>query len=202
MNEMLFNFARSSVKLFLIMFCMVPHFYMHSSFDVTELNPNDADEVQQVCALFKDEKTQNATLVDPEDMLRTISSKQYKTFVCKTQTVPPVVIGVLRCVYQRNGLAEYPREIEWDYITSAYQKTDKDAICYATIAVHPEYRRQGVARALMQRADKFCIDFNMKNIVISANKSNVEAIDCYIKHGFKLFFQGKFTTKLHKVLVV
>lgn len=171
-----------------------------SRFDVTELNKYDVDEIQQVCALFEDKKNRHATSVDPEYMLHTIASNKYKTFVCKTKTVPPVVVGILRCMYLRNGLDEYFREIKWNDFTPAYKKTDKDAICYATIAVHPQYRRQGVATALMQRADKFCIDFGMNNIVISAIKSNINAIDCYIKQGFKPLSEGLYTKKLYKEL--
>jgi len=151
---------------------------IHGSFNVSELNKNDADEIKQVCALFEDEKNAQQTMIDPEYMLRFIENNRVKAFVCKTQTVPPVVTGVLTCVYMQNGLDKYAREIEWNHLTPRYKRTERDAFCYATIAIHPAYRRCGIATALMQRADKFCAGFGMNKIVISAYKSNNNAINC------------------------
>lgn len=171
-----------------------------SSFSVFDVNKNDENELSQICALFEDTKNSRESFTDPEDISKMIHGDTYKTVVCKTNTVPPVVVGVLSYVYRHKGMVEHGKNIAWKTLGSGYVKTNADAICYSIIAVHPEYRRQGVATELMQHTDKSCIALGMKNIILWVYKDNKRAIECYEKEGFSILEEGSLTKKMHKSL--
>lgn len=177
---------------------------LSADFEVKELDLEDESEINSVSALFDDSENRLQTLVDSEEIRRMIPSKDNKIFICKARSMPSVVIGILICKYGRNVLAfnGYDSYLNWDFLTPKYKKTEFDAICYSTIAVHHNYRRQGVASALMQRAQQLNIDFDVEDITVSVFSSNEKAIECYKKQGFKEIKQGCSTKTLHKKLQI
>ena len=56
----------------------------------------------------------------------------------------------------------------------------------ANIAVHPSYRRQGVASALLQVYERFAEANRMAFLTLEVRKHNTAAIALYKKHGFIL----------------
>lgn len=57
--------------------------------------------------------------------------------------------------------------------------------CYITnIAVFPDYRRRGVATALLNKAISYCKSANLSFISLEVRASNNAAIDLYVKNGF------------------
>ena len=188
----------------LFVLLIIMHFGISASFSVSEINKHDQDEVKQVCALFEDKTNGRETFTSSEDMLNMAenSDNRYKTFVCKTNTMPPVVVGALTCIYQRNGMKQFSSEVSWDNLKagSRYKKTDMDAVNYCSFAVHPQYRRQGVATVLIKHADQFCREFGMKNIILSVYQNNQNAFNCYKKKGFQVLHDGRFTKTLHKII--
>lgn len=54
-----------------------------------------------------------------------------------------------------------------------------------TLAVHPEYRRQHVADALIVKSLKDCYNEFIKYITLEVRVSNIPAIKLYEKYGFK-----------------
>ena len=57
--------------------------------------------------------------------------------------------------------------------------------CYITnVAVFPDYRRQGVATALLNKAISYCKSANLSFISLEVRASNNAAIDLYVKNGF------------------
>lgn len=54
----------------------------------------------------------------------------------------------------------------------------------ANVAVHPEYRRRGIARILTERAIKHARERKVNNIWLHAREDNPAAIELYTKLGF------------------
>ena len=54
----------------------------------------------------------------------------------------------------------------------------------ANVAVHPEYRRKGIARILTERAIKHAHEKKIKNIWLHVREDNPAAIELYTKLGF------------------
>jgi GNAT superfamily N-acetyltransferase len=54
----------------------------------------------------------------------------------------------------------------------------------ANVAVHPEHRRKGIARALTERAIQHAREKRVNNIWLHVRDDNPEAIDLYTKLGF------------------
>ena len=52
------------------------------------------------------------------------------------------------------------------------------------IAVLPEYRRKGIAKALLGRIFNHCLNENITKITIEVRESNISAISLYEKIGF------------------
>ncbi len=64
-----------------------------------------------------------------------------------------------------------------------YQAADEGNV--TNIAVLPEYRRLGIASALLDSFIKLCIDKKLCFLTLEVRKSNIGAISLYKKFGFK-----------------
>ena len=54
------------------------------------------------------------------------------------------------------------------------------------IAVHPEFRRCGIASKLMDKILTICNEKGIKGLTLEVRKSNISAQKLYIKYGFKI----------------
>ncbi|HEX9061842.1 MAG TPA: ribosomal protein S18-alanine N-acetyltransferase [Clostridia bacterium] len=52
------------------------------------------------------------------------------------------------------------------------------------IAVHPEYRRNGIGSALLEKLIEFSVSQNIKRMTLEVRKSNMYARKLYEKYGF------------------
>lgn len=59
------------------------------------------------------------------------------------------------------------------------------------IAVHPDYRRQGVAGVILKMIIDHCIHIDLSFITLEVRESNKNAIDLYTKFGFVVVGQRK-----------
>ncbi len=189
----------------LVLGCIGP---LSAAFEIKELNLQDKVELDGVCALFDDLDNRKQTTADADEVRRLVYLQQNKTFISKTKSTPAVITGMLMCQYARNELDPsrgYYNFLDWDcFLSGKYKKTEYDAINYGTIVIHPCYRRQGVACALMNKAEQFGIDNGVCNVVLSVFKSNQKAIDCYKKQGFEILSEldRSVTKKLYKKLTL
>lgn len=53
------------------------------------------------------------------------------------------------------------------------------------IAVHPEYRKQGIGNLLMDNLITLCKENNINSLTLEVRQSNLPAQNLYKKHGFK-----------------
>ena len=53
------------------------------------------------------------------------------------------------------------------------------------VAVHPEYRKQGVGNLLIENLLSFCKKNNIDSLTLEVRESNFPAQSLYKKHGFK-----------------
>ena len=66
-----------------------------------------------------------------------------------------------------------------------YHLARKDYYMIANIAVHPEYQRQGIGRALVRRALDFLSEKNLDGIWLQVEEENQGAVDLYLQEGFQ-----------------
>ena len=60
-----------------------------------------------------------------------------------------------------------------------------DTLEILTLAVHPDYRRQGVASHLLKSLQDFAHQQGHQKIFLEVNVTNTPAINLYLKNGFK-----------------
>jgi len=53
------------------------------------------------------------------------------------------------------------------------------------IAVHPDYRHQGIASAVLEKIVSYSCDTNLEFITLEVRESNINAIKLYEKFGFE-----------------
>ena len=66
-----------------------------------------------------------------------------------------------------------------------YHLARKDYYMIANVAVHPEYQRQGIGRALVRRALDFLQEKNLDGIWLQVEEENQGAVDLYLQEGFQ-----------------
>ncbi len=66
-----------------------------------------------------------------------------------------------------------------------FRKAKKNVILLANIAVHPDYRRKGIARALTQKGIKIAEKQKAKSIWLHVDSENIGAINLYKELGFR-----------------
>ena len=59
------------------------------------------------------------------------------------------------------------------------------------IAVHPLYRRHGIAKQILDIIFKHCLDFGIKKLMLEVRCSNKNAIDLYLSLGFHVVGERK-----------
>jgi len=65
-----------------------------------------------------------------------------------------------------------------------YRKENQRVYLIANVAVHPQHRRQGIARALTERAMQRAVEKNTRNVWLHVRDDNPAAIALYQKLGF------------------
>ncbi len=66
-----------------------------------------------------------------------------------------------------------------------FRKAKKNVILLANIAVHPDYRRKGIARALTQKGIETAEKQGAKSIWLHVERENIGAINLYKELGFQ-----------------
>ena len=61
-------------------------------------------------------------------------------------------------------------------------KEQKDSLYVDKLYIQPDFRRQGLASAVLE----YLIKTRKKPLMLNVNKSNLPAVECYLKNGFKI----------------
>jgi ribosomal-protein-alanine N-acetyltransferase len=95
--------------------------------------------------------------------------------------------GVLRVLLTENEFHTWVAEIEDDIVgyASIIDKEEGPARLLS-IAVIPERRGEGVARALMERVKDHALGTRKKRLTLEVRISNVPAINLYLSEGFTI----------------
>ena len=162
--------------------CLSVGLYSSSvQFEVRELNYKSAQEIKEVCELFEDKDIQEMTGgKDSNNQMSLLSSytqedeqKYGKYFICKCTDEHKRLCGVLTCIHSlEDGYAEYK-----------------------AIAVHKDYRRQGIASLMMEYVENIYVrKLPVQKILIGVFPQNIAAIKCYSKQDFYIPLMDKIQT--------
>lgn len=67
-----------------------------------------------------------------------------------------------------------------------YTGTRKSFAYLSNLAVHPQYRRQGAARALLTSCEKVAIEWGFKDLYLHVLENNHQARQLYFKLGYRM----------------
>lgn len=67
-----------------------------------------------------------------------------------------------------------------------YTGTRKSFAYLSNLAVHPQYRRQGAARALLTSCEKVATDWGFKDLYLHVLENNHQARQLYFKLGYRM----------------
>ena len=70
---------------------------------------------------------------------------------------------------------------EWGFLLCADLG---DSFEILTLAIHPDYRRKGLATTLLKQLQQLAEDHKKQNIFLEVNASNTPAIQLYLKNNF------------------
>ncbi|MBP6869499.1 GNAT family N-acetyltransferase [Candidatus Babeliales bacterium] len=138
---------------------------IHQSMTFKELDPNNHEEIAGICTIFRDPKVQDKTGIEDYTKMENYIERELnyarRFILCKTPN--NTVSGVLK--------------LKEDFKESV--------AAYETIAVHKDYRKQGVASALLQTTENHFLAPSICLVHLQVQYNNTKAVCCYKKHGFK-----------------
>lgn len=70
-----------------------------------------------------------------------------------------------------------------------------------TMCVHPDYRRQGIARKLIQAHESLALDLGCKQLFLECISDNDKAVVFYLASGYQVVHQLKYYTKAKHVSI-
>ncbi|MFX1483576.1 MAG: GNAT family N-acetyltransferase [Promethearchaeota archaeon] len=147
--------------------------------EIRELRPEESDEFVTLTELaFKNSIE--------EDRLDT---DELRSIIAKVQT--PLYRVLQRVLGIR--LEFYIAEVEEKIASGIQLNIEKDEVYIGNVMTHPNYRRQGLARKLIQRSFIRASELNVKKVRLDARADNVNAISLYASEGFETtYHSGRF----------
>ncbi len=123
-------------------------------------------------------------------------------FLKNKEEIEKTILDLKESIFNKNITTEYIKELSVKYSEKAIfivlREKDKTVGClslYANniksreaflsmILVQEDRKHCGIGSKLLNKAEKIARDNNMKSITLSVNKSNLNAINFYIKKGY------------------
>ncbi|MFA5999344.1 MAG: GNAT family N-acetyltransferase [Candidatus Babeliales bacterium] len=132
-----------------------------NSFTIYPLDKNNELDVNKMCQLFDDaEIYKKLNGYEPQELKNSLLTPEYQAFLAhdsKGQVCGALVYIVL---------------------------SDDSVYKIEYLAVHKDYRRQGIAKTLIQAVQKLAFDNEIKTLQIAALVENTNALHCYQSIGF------------------
>ena len=94
---------------------------------------------------------------------------------------------LLNKYFSKNGIEHY-LSIGYEYYSIngmglLVVKEQKDSLYVDKLYIYPEFRKKGIAT----KALNYLINERKKPLMLNVNKSNLPAVSCYLKNGFKIY---------------
>jgi ribosomal protein S18 acetylase RimI-like enzyme len=169
-----------------------------SLFPIRPLNGSDMSDFRQVCELFNQEDVSQATGCNTTDICRMISEKKKGIYVAESlQDSQSYIVGIVVVSYWHKGLTNLGSIRPWSMILVDEVK-DQDSISFDVIATHQDFRRQGIAKNMMNYIEDFGLAKNIPSLFLSVYKDNESALACYQAQGYQIWHQRNNSIRLIK----
>ena len=151
---------------------------LNNGYVIKELDYQDEQEVSAVANLFDgDKEIQEMTGGKNKACLERILDKYSdsdklnygKFFICISSDESKQVCGVLVCKH----------DIEAKILE------------YKVLAIHKNYRRQGIASSMMSYVEQIYTELAIEKILVGVFPHNKSGIQCYSQQGFEIPFMNK-----------
>ena len=95
----------------------------------------------------------------------------------------------IRQIYNRKALIS----LIWrGMVLGRTREAEKDEFLVAHVAVYEQFRRKGIATALLDKASELARNAGLNRLALEVEIGNVPAIECYQRYGFVVQFTTKF----------
>lgn len=95
-------------------------------------------------------------------------------------------LGCARRIFSIYGLAGALKMIWLNKSLAGNKEAEKDEYLIAHLAVDDNFRRQGIAQVLLDKAKQDAISFGLPKLVLEVEMANHRAISLYQKAGFEI----------------
>ena len=148
--------------------------------EIRELRSDESDEFVALMELaFKNSIE--------EDRL---NSDEIRKLMKKIRT--PVYKIITRAIGMR--IEFYVADVEDNIASGILLNIEKDEVYVGDLMTHPNYRRQGLARELLQLSFRRAHELGVKKVSLGARADNVNAVSLYTSEGFETtYHSGLFT---------
>lgn len=152
-----------------------------STLEIRELRSDESDEFVALMELaFKNSIE--------EDRL---NSDEIRKLMKKIRT--PVYKTITRSIGMR--IEFYIADVEDNIASGIFLNIEKDKVYVADLMTHPNYRRQGLARELLQLSFRRARELSVKRVSLGARADNVNAVSLYTSEGFETtYHSGRFVS--------
>ncbi len=149
--------------------------------EIRELRSNESDEFVALMELaFKNSIE--------EDRL---NSDEIRKLLKKIRT--PVYKIITRSLGMR--MEFYVADVEDNIASGIFLNIEKDEVYVADLMTHPNYRRKGLARELLQLSFRRARELGVKKVSLGARADNVNAVSLYTSEGFETsYHSGSFVS--------
>lgn len=150
-----------------------------ATLEIRKLRSNESDEFIKLMELVFDDSIEENRLDADElrKILKKVSSPAYRFLT--------------RAMGMR--LEFYVAEVEDNIASGILWSIEKDEVYMSDLMTHPKYRRQGLARKLLQLSFKRARELGMRKVRIDVRADNVNAVNLFSSEGFEIIFQsGRF----------
>ena len=146
---------------------------------IRKLRPNESEEFIKLMELvFEDSIEENR--INPDE-LRKIMKK--------------LLTPGYRFLTKAMGMKMefYVAEVEDTIASGILFQIEKDHVYVSDLMTHPEYRRRGLARKLLQLSFRRAHELDVKKVIIDVRAANVNAVNLFSSEGFETtFHSGRF----------
>jgi len=96
----------------------------------------------------------------------------------------PYFIKMIPILFGNTSYISIEGHIPQGYVTTAIEQGNPRRAWILSLAVRPQYRQQGIAKALLETTLNRLIDLGAKEVLLSVAPDNTPALALYLQFGF------------------